>query len=58
MKHWKLFEVGDKVLITHSTVKEDIGKEGVITERRCSFCKIDIGNPKIRNYTYAQFRKL
>lgn len=58
MKTWKTFNVGDRVVITHSTVKEDIGKEGIITERRNSFCKIDIGNPKIRNYTYAQFKRL
>lgn len=55
MKHWKLFEVGDKVIITHSHTKEDIGKKGVIVERRNSFCRIDIG--KLKNFTYAQFKK-
>lgn len=57
MKHWKLFNAGEKVIITHSHTKEDIGKEGVITERRNSFCKIDIGD-KIKNFTYAQFKHL
>lgn len=55
MKHWKLFNIGDEVKITHSTQKEDIGKVGTITLVRNSFCKIEVDG-KERNYTYAQFK--
>ncbi len=56
MKNWKTFKAGERVKIT-STHKDDLGKEGTITEVRCSFCKIDIDG-KIYNHTYAQFKRI
>lgn len=70
MKHYKLFNVGDKVQIT-STHKDDLDKTGIIQEVRNSFCKILIlkpdgtpelnwqnNKPIIYNHTYAQFKKV
>ena len=70
MKHYKLFNKGDKVQIT-STHKDDLGKIGIIQEVRPSFCKILIikengepelnwqnNKPIIYNHTYAQFKKI
>lgn len=57
MKKWKLFNEGDKVEITYSTISEDIGKTGIIKTVRKSFCIIDTGD-KTRNYTYAMFKKI
>lgn len=57
MKNWKLFNEGDKVEITYSTISEDIGKVGIIKTVRKSFCIIDTGD-KTRNYTYAMFKKI
>lgn len=70
MKHYKLFNKGDKVQIT-STHKDDLGKIGIIQEVRNSFCKIMIlkedgtpelnwqnNKPIIYNHTYAQFKKV
>lgn len=56
MKHYKLFNEGDKVIIT-STHKDDLDKIGIIREVRCSFCKIEIEG-KMYNHTYAQFKKV
>lgn len=56
MKHYKLFNEGDKVIIT-STHKDDLDKIGIIREVRCSFCKIEIEG-KLYNHTYAQFKKV
>lgn len=57
MKHYKLFKEGDKVLITMSH-SGDEGKTGVITLVRNSYCKIKFDNDIIKNYTYAQFKKV
>lgn len=70
MKHYKLFNKGDKVQIT-STHKDDLNKIGIIQEVRPSFCKILIlkengepelnwqnNKPVIYNHTYAQFKLL
>lgn len=63
MKHYKLFNKGDKVEIIFSH-SNDKGKIGTIIEVRPSFCKIDIGinpqnnKPLIVNHTYGQFRKV
>lgn len=70
MKHYKLFNKGDKVIIT-STHKDDLDKIGIIQEVRNSYCKIMILNPDgtpelnrqnnkpiIYNHTYAQFKKI
>jgi hypothetical protein len=69
MKLRNLYNEGDHVIIT-STHKDDLNKEGIIVEKRCSFCKIQILNedgtpwlnwqnnkPIIYNHTYAQFKK-
>lgn len=69
MKLRNLYEEGDKVIIT-STHGDDLGKTGVIVEKRCSFCKIQIlkedgthelnqqnNKPVIVNHTYIQFKK-
>lgn len=56
MKHYKLFKEGDKVVITQTHI-DDLGKEGVITLVRPSYCKIMIDN-KERNHTYSQFKKI
>ena len=56
MKHYKLFKEGDKVLITQTHI-DDLGKEGVITLVRPSYCKIMIDG-KERNHTYSQFKKI
>lgn len=63
------FEEGNHVIIT-STHGTDLGKEGIIVEKRCSFCKIQLLNPDgsyelnpqnnkpvIVNHTYVQFKK-
>lgn len=68
MKLRNLYNEGDKVIIT-STHKDDLGCEGIILDKRCSFCKIQILNqdgtprlnpqnnkPVILNHTYAQFK--
>ena len=70
MKLRNLYEEGDHVIIT-STHNTDLGKEGIIVEKRCSFCKIQLLNkdgspelnlqnnkPVILNHTYAQFKKI
>lgn len=58
MKNYKLYSVGDRVVITH-THKDDLGKEGIIREVRHSFCKIEIeGYAKLQNHTYGQFKKV
>lgn len=70
MKLRTLYKEGDEVVITH-THKNDLGKHGIIIEKRCSFCKIQILNsdgtpelnwqnnkPVILNHTYAQFKKI
>lgn len=70
MKLRTLYNEGDHVIIT-STHNKDLGKEGIIVEKRCSFCKIQILNPDgslelnpqnnkpvILNHTYAQFKKV
>lgn len=69
MKHYKLFNAGDKVQIT-ATHKDDLDKIGIIQEVRPSYCKILIlkedgtpelnwqnNKPIIYNHTYAQFKK-
>ena len=56
MKHYKLFKEGDKVVITQTHI-DDLGKEGVITLVRPSYCKIMIDG-KERNHTYSQFKKI
>lgn len=57
MKNYKLWNEGDRVRITR-THGEDLDKEGVITEVRCSFCKILLdGETKTVNHTYGQFVK-
>ena len=69
MKLRNLYEEGDHVIIT-STHNNDLGKEGIIVEKRCSFCKIQIlkedgtpelnwqnNKPIILNHTYVQFKK-
>lgn len=56
MKGYKLFNVGDKVKIIR-THGDDLGKEGIITVCRPSFCKIEIDG-KERNHTYGQFEKI
>jgi len=50
VKNWKLHKEGMKVITKD-------GKEGVITLVRNSYCKIDV-NGEIKNYTYAQFKKV
>lgn len=58
MKNYKLYNVGDKVVITRSH-SDNVGKTGVITEVRHSFCKILLeGATKTCNHTYAQFKKV
>lgn len=70
MKLRNLYEEGDHVIIT-STHNDDLAREGVILEKRCSFCKIGIlkddgtpelnwqnNKPIVHNHTYAQFKKL
>lgn len=70
MKLRNLYNQGDKVQIT-STHGNDLNKEGIIVEKRCSFCKIQLLNPDgtpelnwqnnkpiIVNHTYAQFKKI
>jgi len=57
MKNYKLFKEGDKVLITFSH-SGDIGKTGIITLVRNSYCKIKFDDGVVKNYTYAQFRKI
>lgn len=44
MKLRNLYNEGDKVVIT-STHGNDLGKIGIIVEKRCSFCKIQLLNP-------------
>lgn len=70
MKHAKNFEQGDivRIIRTHGN---DMGMTGIIIERRCSFCKIQLLNedgsnvlnpqnnkPVIVNHTYGQFEKV
>lgn len=55
MKNYKLYNAGDKVIITH-THGDDLNKIGIITLVRPSYCKILIDG-KERNHTYAQFKK-
>lgn len=60
MKHYKLFNEGDKVeiLFSHS---DDKGKIGVIKKVRNSFCVIEIdvnGKAILKNHCYGQFRKV
>lgn len=70
MKLRNLYNQGDKVQIT-STHGNDLNKEGIIVEKRCSFCKIQLLNPDgtpelnwqnnkpiVVNHTYAQFKKI
>lgn len=58
MKHYKLFQEGDRVEILHSH-SDDKGKIGTIKEVRHSFCKILIdGEVKTRNHTYGQFKTI
>ena len=55
MKNYQKYNIGDKVIITHSH-SDDEGKEGIIIEVRHSFCKIKVeGYSKPRNHTYGQF---
>lgn len=62
-KNYKNWNIGNKVIITH-THGNDLGKEGIITEVRHSFCKINIGinpqnnKPLIVNHCYGQFKKV
>ena len=56
MKHYELFKEGDKVVITDTQI-DDLGKEGVITLVRPSYCKIMIDG-KERNHNYSQFKKI
>lgn len=56
MKNYMKYKEGDEVIILHSH-SDDIGKTGVITCVRPSFCKIMIDN-KERNHTYGQFMKI
>lgn len=56
MKNWKLYNEGERVVITNSHTKEDIGKQGVIISRRNSFCRIKLDSNKEKNFTYAQFK--
>lgn len=56
MKNYKLYKEGDKVVILHSH-SDDLGKTGVITCVRPSFCKIMIEG-KEKNHTYGQFMKI
>ena len=51
MKHYKLFKEGDKVVITHTHI-DDLGKEGVITLVRASYCKIMIDGKNVMNYLF------
>lgn len=56
MKNYKLYNVGDEVIITFSH-GDDKGKIGKIIEVRHSFCKIQIdGYKKPVNHTYGQFK--
>ena len=70
MKLRTLYDEGDKVVIT-ATHGTDLGKQGIIVEKRCSFCKIQLLNPDgtpelnwqnnkpiIVNHTYVQFKKI
>lgn len=70
MKLRTLYNEGDKVVIT-ATHNNDLGKKGIIVEKRCSFCKIQILNPDgtpelnpqnhkpiVLNHTYVQFKKV
>ncbi len=70
MKLRTLYNEGDKVVIT-ATHGTDLGKKGIIVEKRCSFCKIQLLNPDgtpelnwqnnkpiIVNHTYVQFKKV
>lgn len=63
MKNYEKYNIGDKVIILHSH-SDDKGKEGIITEVRHSFCKINIGinpqngKPLIKNHCYGQFKKI
>lgn len=58
MKNYKKYNIGDRVVITHSH-SDDIGKTGTIAEVRHSFCKIDIeGYSKPKNHTYGQFERI
>lgn len=70
MKLRTLYQEGDRVVIT-STHGNDLGDQGIIVEKRCSFCKIQLLNPDgtlklnwqnnkpiIVNHTYVQFKKV
>lgn len=56
MKNYKLYKEGDEVIIIH-THSDDLGKTGIITCVRPSFCKVVIDN-KERNHTYGQIKKV
>lgn len=69
MKLRNLYNEGDEVIIIR-THGNDLNKTGIIVEKRCSFCKIQLLNPDgskelnpqnnkpvIVNHTYAQFKK-
>ena len=56
MKNHLKYKEGDEVIILHSH-SDDIGKTGVITCVRPSFCKIMIDNTE-KNHTYGQFKKV
>ncbi len=69
MKLRTLYNEGDRVVITE-THGTDLGKQGIIVEKRCSFCKIQLLNPDgteelnpqnnkpvVVNHTYVQFKK-
>lgn len=57
-KNYKMWNEGERVRIIRSH-GDDLYKEGIIQEVRCSFCKILIdGENKPRNHTYGQFERI
>lgn len=56
MKNHLKYKEGDEVIIIH-THSDDLGKTGIITCVRPSFCKVVIDN-KERNHTYGQIKKV
>lgn len=64
MKLRNNYNIGDRILILHANVKNqlrknDIGKIGTIIDKRCSFCIVHLDeDDRNKNYNYGTFGKI